>query len=208
MPRCLFVRLRTCDPPDSHRARVACRRRALLSLHSTPCQSLSASCSVLSPSRPRALLVAPRPRPAVQHPRPTPQTPPATPADSRQHSFPCPRARPVRYLLRLRLRPNRLSPSFIRPSVYPAAQGLSPSSPLPRLSSLDDGHLSTDSAPHAPPWPPMARRLPSTIPICTTRLPWTSQPYSGMVIECATYPLLFLAIPLTVPVLASVRTTP
>ena len=67
MPRCLFVRLRTCDPPDSHRARVACRRRALLSLHSTPCQSLSASCSVLPSSRP------PSPhRPAPPPRRPTP----------------------------------------------------------------------------------------------------------------------------------------
>ena len=192
--------------PIGHESRVgdglcsACTRRpakaSLLLALSSPLPAPEPS------SSPRA------PAPPSNTPRPTPQTPPATTADSRQHSFPCPRARPVRYLLRLRLRPNRLSPSFIRPSVYPAAQGLSPSSPLPRLSSLDDGHLSPDSAPHAPPWPPMARRLPSTIPICTTRLPWTSQPYSGMVIECATCPLVFLAVPLTVPVLAFVRTTP
>ena len=143
----------------------------------------------LSSPLPGALLIAPRPRPLSNAPRPTPQMLPATTADSRQHSFPCPRARPVRYLLRLCFRP--ISPlSFLLSGLpySPAVQGLFPSSRLPRLSSLDDGYLSSDSAPHAPPWPPMARPSPATTPTPSSPRLSTSPRCSGTETECPSLP--------------------
>ena len=58
-----------------------------------------------------------------------------------------------------------------RPSMPSYSKAEPKPSQMQVATLVDDGHLSPDSAPHAPPWPPMARRLPSTIPICTIRLP-------------------------------------